>query len=76
MAAREVQLQQMRLFATNQNPELIGLEQELNGLRAQPKKTEQSQNLGDGNIQIATSKVPSVEIGSSGRRGRPCFPPS
>ena len=58
IATREVQFQRMKLFATEQNPEYQGLMQELAGLRAQLARVEQTQSGGNGEIQIATSKVP------------------
>jgi len=42
IAAQEVMLDRLRLGATSQNPEVVGTETELSGLRAQLKKLEDS----------------------------------
>lgn len=62
IAAREVQLQRVRLFATEQNPEYQGLQQELSGLRAQLARVEQTQTGGNGDIGIATAKIPAAGL--------------
>ena len=62
IAAREVQLQRVRLFATEQNPEYQGLQQELSGLRAQLGRVEQTQTGGNGDIGIATAKIPAAGL--------------
>ena len=62
IAAREVQLQRMKLFATDQNPEYQGLQQELSGLRAQLARAEQTRTGGNGEIQIATAKIPEAGL--------------
>ena len=62
IAAREVQLQRVRLFATEQNPEYQGLQQELSGLRAQLSRVEQTQTGGNGDIGIATAKIPAAGL--------------
>lgn len=62
IAAREVQLQGMRSFATEQNPDYIRVQQELAGLRTQLAKLERSSSGGDGDIQVATSKIPAVGL--------------
>jgi capsule polysaccharide export protein KpsE/RkpR len=60
IAAKEVQLRAMRSFATNQNPDLVILEQQLSGLRAQMRKMEDQQTAGD--PILATSRVPGAAL--------------
>jgi uncharacterized protein involved in exopolysaccharide biosynthesis len=62
IAAREVQFQRVRLFATEQNPEYQGLQQEMSGLRAQLARVEQTQPGGNGDIEIATAKIPAAGL--------------
>lgn len=62
IAAKEIQLQRMRLFATAQNPDLQGAEQELSGLRAQLAIQERKAAGGNGDIQLATAKVPAAGL--------------
>ncbi len=62
IAAHEVQLQAMRSFATEQNPDYIRVQQELAGLRTQLAKLEKTSTGGDGDIQVATSKIPTVGL--------------
>ncbi len=62
IATKEIQLQRMRLFATEQNPDLQGAEQELSTLRAQLATLEQKSVGGKGDILLATSKVPEAGL--------------
>lgn len=62
VAAKEVQLERMRMFATQQNPDLQSSEQELNALRAQLAIVERKGLGGDGSTQLATSKVPAAGL--------------
>ena len=62
IAAREVQLQAMRSFATEQNPDYVRVQQELIGLRAQLAKMEKTSQAGDGEIQIATKNIPAAGL--------------
>lgn len=62
IAAREVQLQRVRMFATEQNPEYQGLLQELSGLRAQLARVQQTEQGGNGDIGIATAKIPAAGL--------------
>jgi len=62
IAAKEVQLRAMRTFATGNNPEYIQLQEELNGLRAQLHKAETGVNAGNGDIGVATSRMPEVGL--------------
>lgn len=62
IAAREVQLHALRSFATEQNSEVTRVEQELAGLRIEQEKLERRANSGNGDIQVATSRVPSAGL--------------
>lgn len=62
IAAKEIQLQRMRLFATKQNPDLQGTEQELSGMRAQLAIQERKGAGGNGDLQLATAKVPAAGL--------------
>jgi uncharacterized protein involved in exopolysaccharide biosynthesis len=62
VAAKEIMLQRVGLFATEQNPEYKVLQQELNGLRAQLASAQQTQSGGNGEIGIATAKVPAAGL--------------
>jgi uncharacterized protein involved in exopolysaccharide biosynthesis len=62
IAAKEIQLQRMRLFATGQNPDLQGAEQELSALRTQLAIAERKGAEGKGDLQIATAKVPAAGL--------------
>ncbi|MCD4485087.1 Wzz/FepE/Etk N-terminal domain-containing protein [Chromobacterium vaccinii] len=56
IAAKEVQLEAMRSYATQQNPLYIRTEQELSGLHEQLKKLETG-NEGRGDLMVPTGKV-------------------
>ena len=62
VAAKEVQLQAMRSFATEQNPEYVLAEQQLSGLRSQLAKLESQAGGGDGDPILSTGKVPGVAL--------------
>lgn len=62
IASKEVALRAMRTFATPNNPDYVRAEQELAGLRAQLAKVETAPNSGNGDISIATAKVPGVAL--------------
>ena len=61
VAAKEVQVQVMRSFATPQNPDLISAAQELSALRAQVAKMEQGQ-AGWSVVEMPLQKVPSAGL--------------
>jgi tyrosine-protein kinase Etk/Wzc len=61
MAAKEVELHAMRLFSTEQNPDVMLSEQELSGLRAQLALLEK-QGGGPGNVQVAVGNVPEAGL--------------
>jgi tyrosine-protein kinase Etk/Wzc len=62
IAAKEVESQAMRTFATASNPDYILLQQELAGLRAQRTKLEQQATGGNGDPVVATAKIPAVAL--------------
>lgn len=62
IAAKEVQLQAMRSYATEQNPQYIVTEQQLSGLRGQLAKLESETGGGEGDPIVSTSKVPGVAL--------------
>src|ERR1022692_2066314 len=63
VAVHEVQLQAMRTYATESNPDVKRAQQELAGLRAQLAKLERSTGeLGNGNLQVPTRQLPGVEL--------------
>jgi len=63
IASREVELSAMSQGATEQNPDVIRLRSEIEGLKAQLSKMENSTTRsGGGNVQIPTSKVPELTL--------------
>jgi tyrosine-protein kinase Etk/Wzc len=63
VAVHEVQLQAMRTYATESNPDVKRAQQELAGLRAQLAKLERNTGeLGNGNLQVPTRQLPAVEL--------------
>jgi tyrosine-protein kinase Etk/Wzc len=62
VAIHEVQLQSMRSYATESNPDVKRAQQELSGLRAQLAKLERNGILGNGNLQVPTRQLPAVEL--------------
>jgi uncharacterized protein involved in exopolysaccharide biosynthesis len=62
VAAKEVQLQAMRSFATEQNPQRILVEQQLAGLQEQLHKLEGQASGGDGDPIVSTGKIPSAGL--------------
>jgi tyrosine-protein kinase Etk/Wzc len=61
MAAKEVELHAMRLFSTEQNPDVMLGEQELSGLSAQLALLEK-QSGGPGNVQVPVGNVPEAGL--------------
>jgi tyrosine-protein kinase Etk/Wzc len=60
---KEVQVEAMRSYATPNNPDLQRAERELAGLRAQLASLERSSGqLGNGNLEIPTRRLPAVEL--------------
>ena len=63
IAGHEVQLQAMRTFATENNPDVKRAEQELAGLRSQLAKLERSTaGAGMGSMEIPTRQLPEVQL--------------
>lgn len=60
IASREVELQSIRTFATEQNPDVTRLQQEISTMRAQLSKLEndQQRRVEPGNIAIPAGNVP------------------
>lgn len=61
VAAREVQLNAMRSFATGNNPDYIRLQEEIRGLRIQLGKIKNGTPK-DGDMLIPTGKIPEVGV--------------
>ncbi len=61
-AAKEVQISTMQSFATPRNPDLIRARQELAGLKAQIGKFEHDDLSGNGDIMVATGKMPEAGL--------------
>ena len=63
IAAKEVELQSMKIYATDDNPNVLLAQQQLAGWRAQLAKLEVAQGQsGKGDIGIATSEVPQAGL--------------
>lgn len=61
IAAKEVELQAMRLSATEQNPDVARMEQEVSGMRAQLARIE-GRSSGSGQLQMPAGNVPEAGI--------------
>jgi len=63
IADREVQLQAMKTFATDQNPDMLRTQQEIDGLRIQLAKLEtaQSKEQSD-NFEVSAGRVPEAAL--------------
>lgn len=62
IAAKEVELNAMRTFATGQNPDLLRTQEELRGLKIQLAKLEKNQPVVDGGFMVPTGKLPEVGV--------------
>ncbi|HEX5235537.1 MAG TPA: Wzz/FepE/Etk N-terminal domain-containing protein [Silvibacterium sp.] len=63
IASREVQIQALKTFATDQNPDIIRAQQEIDSLRDQLEKLQNSQaKLSPGDIQVPSGRVPEVAL--------------
>jgi uncharacterized protein involved in exopolysaccharide biosynthesis len=67
IATKEVELQAMRSFATEQNPDIILQERQVAGWREQLASLERQRTLGDGDPVVATSKMPAAALEYVGR---------
>jgi uncharacterized protein involved in exopolysaccharide biosynthesis len=61
IAAKEVQIQSMRTFATGENAQLIQAEQELDGLRTQLARLGGSENI-DSGLMVPKGQVPEAGL--------------
>jgi tyrosine-protein kinase Etk/Wzc len=62
ITAREVQLAAMRSFATEQNPEIARIQQELAGLRIQLGKMEGDAYQGKGDVLLSLGQAPEASL--------------
>ena len=62
IAAKEVQVQSMRTFATSENAQLVQAEQELESLRAQLAKLGGSEEGADAGLLVPKGKVPAAGL--------------
>ncbi len=66
VAAKQVQLQSLRTYATEDNPDLRRAERELAELQSQSAKLSQTErsgaDLGEGNLQVPTRLVPQANL--------------
>jgi tyrosine-protein kinase Etk/Wzc len=62
IAVKEVQLGSMRSFATNNNPEVIRLQQEIQGLQGQVEKLKRGPESRNGDALVSTSKLPDIGV--------------
>ena len=62
IAAKEVQLNAMRSFATNNNPDLQRLQGEIQGYRIQLEKLKTGKTSKDGDLMVPTGKIPEIGV--------------
>jgi tyrosine-protein kinase Etk/Wzc len=63
IVAREVQMKAMRTYATDANPDMTLLQQEIDGLEQQLTAMESNQRrIGPGDIQVPTGQVPEAGL--------------
>ncbi|WFR79442.1 GNVR domain-containing protein [Janthinobacterium rivuli] len=62
IAAKEVQLNAMRSFATNNNPDLMRLQGEIQGYQAQLARLKTGKSSKDGDLMVPTGKIPEVGV--------------
>ncbi len=65
VAAQEVEVQTMKVFATPENPQLIAAEQQLSAMRGQLSRLQHNDNDkggGNGDLAVPTGKVPQVGL--------------
>jgi tyrosine-protein kinase Etk/Wzc len=62
IAAKEVELNAMRTFATGQNPDLRRTQEELRGLQAQLSKLEKNKPSKEGDFMVPVGKIPEVGV--------------
>ena len=63
VALNEVQLQGMRTYATQENPEVVREREKLASLRSELAKLERDTgDVGNGNLEVPTQKLPQAEL--------------
>ena len=62
ITAKEVEIQSLGTFATNENAQLVQAEQELDSLRAQLAKLGGSESVADGEMLLPKGKVPEAGL--------------
>ena len=62
IAAKEVQLNAMRSFATSNNPDFMRLKGEIHGYQAQLEKLKIGKLSNDGDVIIPTGKIPEIGV--------------
>ena len=62
IAAKEVQLNAMRSFATNNNPDLQRLQGEIQGYRTQLEKLKTGKTSENGDLMVPTGKIPEIGV--------------
>ena len=62
IAAKEVQLNAMRSFATGNNPDLMRLQGEIQGYQVQLKKLKTGKLSKDGDVTVPTGKIPEIGV--------------
>lgn len=62
IAAKEVQLNAMRSFATNNNPDVQRLQSEIQGYRAQLGKLKTGKTNQNGDLMVPTGKIPEIGV--------------
>ncbi|GGE78494.1 GumC family protein [Massilia psychrophila] len=62
IAAKEVQLNAMKTFAAERNPELLRTQEELRGLRVQLTKLERNRPSEEGDFMVPTGRIPEVGV--------------
>lgn len=60
IAAKEVELNAMRSFATASNPDFMRLQGEIQGYKAQLSKLKNGKSSDDGNLMLPTGKIPEI----------------
>jgi uncharacterized protein involved in exopolysaccharide biosynthesis len=61
-ATKEIQISTMQTYATPRNPDLIRARRELTGLKAQIEKFEHDNISGNGDIMVATGRMPEAGL--------------
>lgn len=62
IASKEIELGSMREYATDNNPDVLRLKKEIQGLTGNLNKLNKGQSGGDANLMIASGKIPGVGI--------------